>query len=124
MEVCLGIYMEKISANTVIGGVRMLIGPRDLKSLNSIEKIQPRMMVATFNDNHSTTIISCYRPTNVSEETNLIIFFNELVSLVCSSRNTTFSSLVGLECPNLVNKKLSLRNMSNGNGEHLTDFKQ
>ena len=29
----------------------MLIGLQALKSLNSIEKIQPRMMVATFNGN-------------------------------------------------------------------------
>ena len=68
----------------MIGGVSMLIGPRALKSLNSIEKIQPRMMVATFNGNPSATIISCYSPTNVSEETNLITFYNELCSLVHS----------------------------------------
>ena len=42
------------------------------------------MMVATFNGNPSTTIISCYSPTNVSEETDLIVFYNELSSLVCS----------------------------------------
>ena len=35
------------------------------------------MMVATFNGNHSTTIISCYNPTNVSEETDIIIFNKE-----------------------------------------------
>ena len=34
-------------------GVGMLIGPQALKSLDSIEKIQPRMMVATFNGNPS-----------------------------------------------------------------------
>ena len=28
------------------------LGPRALKTLNSIEKIRPRMMVATFNGNH------------------------------------------------------------------------
>ena len=36
-------------------GVGMLIGPQALKSLNSIEKIQPRMMVATFNGNPRAT---------------------------------------------------------------------
>ena len=41
-------------------------------------------MVATFNGNPSTTIISCYSPTNVSEETDPIVFYNELSSLVCS----------------------------------------
>ena len=47
----------KNSGNTTIGGVGMLIGPWAFKSLNSIEKIQARMMVATFNGNHSVTII-------------------------------------------------------------------
>ena len=37
--------------NAVIGEVRMLLGPPGLKSLSSIEKIQPRMMVTTFNGN-------------------------------------------------------------------------
>ena len=44
------------------------------KSLNSIEKLQPRMMVATFSGNQNTTIISCYSPTNASDETDLIAF--------------------------------------------------
>ena len=74
----------KNSVNATIGGVGMLIGPWALKSLNSIEKIQLRMMVATFNGNPSATIISCYSPTNVSEETKLITFYDELSSLVCS----------------------------------------
>ena len=67
-----------------IGGVGLLIEPRALKSLNSIEKIQRRMMVATFNGNPSATIISCYSLINVSEETDLIAFYNELSSLVRS----------------------------------------
>ena len=41
----------KNSVNATIGGVGMLIGPQALKSLNSIEKMHPRMMVATFNGN-------------------------------------------------------------------------
>ena len=55
-----------------------------------MERIQPRMMVATFNGNPRATIISCYSPTNVSEETELIAFYDELSSLVRSipKRNT------------------------------------
>ena len=45
-----------------LGRVGLLIGPRALKTLNSIEKIQPRMMAATFNGNPRATIISCYSP--------------------------------------------------------------
>ena len=35
------------------------------------------MMVATFNSKPSGTIISCYSPTNVSEETDLVTFYNK-----------------------------------------------
>ena len=72
----------KNSVNASVGGVGMLIGPRALKTLNSMERIQPRMMAATFNGNPKATIISCYSPTNVSEETELVTFYEELFSLV------------------------------------------
>ena len=62
----------------------MLIGPWALKSPNSIEKIQPRMIVATFNGNPCATIVSCNSSTNISEETDLIAFYNELSSIVRS----------------------------------------
>ena len=42
------------------------------------------MILATFNGNHSATIIFCYSPTNVSEETELITFYDKLPSLVRS----------------------------------------
>ena len=42
------------------------------------------MIVVTFDGNPSTTIISCYSPINVSDETDLIAFYNELSSLVRS----------------------------------------
>ena len=74
----------KNSINATVGGVGILIGPRALKSLNSNERIQPRVMVATFNGNPRATIISCYSPTNVSEETELVAFYDELSSLVHS----------------------------------------
>ena len=43
------------------------------------------MMAATFNGNPRATIISCYSPTNVSEETELVTFYDELSSLVRST---------------------------------------
>ena len=51
---------------------------------NSIERTHPRMTVATFNGNPRATIITCYNPTNVIEETELIAFYDELSSLVRS----------------------------------------
>ena len=45
----------KNSVNATVGGVGILIEPRALKSLNGIERIQPRMMVTTFNGNPRAT---------------------------------------------------------------------
>ena len=60
----------------------MLIEPLALKLLNRIDKIQPKMMGATFNSNPSAITISSYNPTYVSEETDFITFYDELSSLV------------------------------------------
>ena len=104
----------------------MLIGPRALKSLNSIEKIQPRIMVATFNGNPRATIISCYSPTNVSEETELIAFYDELSPLVRSIPKHNVLVIGGdmnVQIGKNGNHKFSSHNSSNRNGQHLTDFK-
>ena len=115
----------KNSVNARVGGVGMLIGPRALKTLNSIERIQPRMMAATFNGNPKATIISCYSPTNVSEETELVTFYEELSYLVRSIPKHNLLVIGGdmnAQLEKNRNNKYSLHNMSNRNGQHLTDF--
>ena len=119
------VFARKNSINAKIGCVGMLIGPRALKSLNSIEKIQPMMMVATFNSNPSATVISYYSPTNVSGETDLITFYNELSSLVLSIPKRKVLVIGGDKNAQIgknVNHKFSLHNLSNRNWEHLADF--
>ena len=113
------------SVNAPIGGVGMLIGPRALKTLNSIERIQPRMMAATFNGNPKATIISCYSPTNVSEETKLVTFYKELSSLVRSIPKHNLLVISGdmnAQIRKNRNNKYSLHNTSNRNRQHLIDF--
>ena len=103
----------------------MLIGPRALKTLNSIERIQHRMMAATFNGNPNATIISCYSPTNVSEETELVAFYDELSSLVRSIPKNNVLVIGGdmnAQIGKNGNNKYSLHNTLNRNGQHLTDF--
>ena len=56
-------------------------------------------MVATFNGNLST-IISCYSPTNVSEETELIAFYDEVSSLVHGILKQRSRHWRRHECPN------------------------
>ena len=119
------VSLWKNSVNASVGGVGMLIGPRVLKTLNSIERIQPRMMAATFNGNTKATIISCYRPTNVSEETELVTFYGELSSLVRRIPKNNLLVIGGdmnAQIGKNRNKKYSLHNTSNRNGQHLTDF--
>ena len=114
----------KNSVNAAVGGVGLLIGPRALKTLNSIEKIQPRIMAATFNGNPRATIISCYSPTSVSEETELVTFYNELSSLVRSvpKHMLVIGGDMNAQIGKNRNNKYSLHNTSNRNGQHLTDF--
>ena len=103
----------------------MLIGPRAFKTLNSVEKIQPRMIAATFNGNPRATIFSGYSPTNVSEETELVTFYDELSSLVRSILKHNMLVIGGdmiAQIGKNGNNKYSLHNTSNRNGQHLTDF--
>ena len=103
----------------------MLIGPQALKSLNSIEKIQLSMMVAIFNGYPTTTIISCYSPSNVRDKTDPITFYNKLSSLVHSIPKHSILIISGdmnAQIGKNINNKFSLHNSSNRNGEHLTDF--
>ena len=99
----------------------MLLRSRAITSLNIIEKIQPRMMVATFNGNPSTTIISCYSSTNVSEKTDLITFYDELSSLV-HSIIFVIGRDMNAQIGKNVNHKFRLHNSPNRNGQHLTDL--
>ena len=72
---------KKTLANVAIGCIRMLLSLCTLTLLNSKEKTQPRMICATFNVNLCSTIISCYCPTNASDEINITTFFDGLSSL-------------------------------------------
>ena len=59
-----------------------LLSPNSCKSLINIEPINPHLIIATFNDNSSTTILCCYSPTNVSEDFIAEEFYSELSSLI------------------------------------------
>ena len=96
----------------------MLIGPRALKTLNS-------MLAAMFNGNPRATIISCYSPTNVSEETEQVAFYNELSFLVRSIPKHNLLVIGGdmnAQIGKNGNNKYSLHNTSSRNGQRLTEF--
>ena len=116
---------SKNSVNAKIGGVCILIGPWALNSQNSIEKIHPRMMVATFDGNPRATIISCHSSTNVSEESELIAFYDELSSLVRSIPKHNVLVIgrdMNAQIRKSRNHKFSQHNSPNRNRKHLMDF--
>ena len=82
-------------------------------------------MVVTFNGNHRATIFSCYSPTNVSEVTELVAYYDELSSLVRSIPKHSVL-VIGRDRNAQIgkngNNKYSLHNTSKRNGQHLTDF--
>ena len=83
------------------------------------------MMAATFTGNPSATIISCYSSTYVSEETELVAFYDELSFLVRSIPKHNVLVIGGdmiAQIEKNGNNKYSLHNTSNRNGQHLTDF--
>ena len=53
------------------------------------------MMEATFNGNHSTTIISYYNPTNASEEMDPNAMYKEISSLFRSISKHTLLNFSG-----------------------------
>ena len=81
------------------------------------------MMVTTFNGNPSATIISCYNPINVSEETDLIAFYDELSLFGSIPKHNIFviGGDMNAHIGKNVNHKFSLHNSSNRNEQHLTD---
>ena len=115
----------KHSVNAIIGGLGMLFNLCALKSFNNIGTIQQRIMCASFNGNPCTTIISCYSPTNISDETDIITFYNEQSSLVrhIPKHNVlTIGGDMNAQIGKDENNKFCLYNSSNKNGKYQVDF--
>ena len=124
-HICISASSLKNSANASIGGVGFLLSPHAMKSLNSIEKITSRIIVATFNGNPETTVISCYSPTNTAEEQDAIDFYNDLSSLVRAIPKHNVLILGGdmnAQIGTSQYHKFSFHQISNRNGEHLESF--
>ena len=75
-----GYLWGKNSINATIGGVGIPISSHSLKSLNSIEKPQLRIICAISNGNPCATILSCYSHTNGMAETDIATFYNGIFS--------------------------------------------
>ena len=108
--------------NASIEGVGMLVSPIACKSLINIEPINSRIIIATFSGNPETTIISCYSPTNVSEDSIAENFYSQLsikqipkhnITIVCGDMNAKIGSQ---DC-----KGTPFHQTTNRNGQLLLD---
>ena len=106
-------YLHGKTLSTSLWWVGMLLSPRT------------ENIAATFNFNPSIIIIFCYSRTNVSNETDLITFYNELSSLVrCIPKH--YVLIIGgdtnAQTGEDENNKFCLHNSLNRNSEHLKEF--
>ena len=72
----------KNKSNSSIGGVGLLLSPSTTQYLINVEKIIPRIITANFNGNPIMKVISCYSPTNVSDEDDVTDFYNDISSFI------------------------------------------
>ena len=68
------------SINAAIGGVGILINLRAYNAIKSIDMISNRIVAIHFMGNPLTTVISCYSPTNMSDQEETERFYVDLTS--------------------------------------------
>lgn len=111
----------KNSVQAAVGGVGFLMHKRARSCLTSVNSTNPRILTATFMGNPATTIVSCYSPTNCSEEEDIAAFYDNLADtlrstpahnllLVCGD----FNAQIGIE-----DCKYTYHGETNRNGSHL-----
>jgi hypothetical protein len=107
-----------------IGGVGLLMNYHTMKCLTSVKKYSHRIMSASFTGNPATTILSCYSPTNCSNEEDVINFYKNLsdalrdipahnMVLICGD----FNAKLGTD-----DVLFSFHNSTNRNGSYLLDL--
>ena len=106
------------------GGIGFLLSPKAVNNMLHIEKISDRIMLAEFESNPKMTIISCYSPTNMSEESEAKDFYKDLKGVAenIPAHNFLviagdFNAQVGPE-----DASFSFNVSTNRNGHELLDF--
>ena len=72
----------KNSINAATGGIGILVSNKAYNAIASVEMISPRVMIAHFQGNPHTSVISCYSATNISEDQEIELFYTSLTSLI------------------------------------------
>ena len=103
--------------NASVGGVAITINSKLLPLLESVKKLDERIVRATFKGNPKTVIISCYSPHNV------VNFFIKLSNAVKDIPPHAML-IIGGDMNAQVANGFSLHDKTNRKGHHLVDFIQ
>ena len=110
----------------------MLLSPKAYKSLNAVETISPRIMIASFNGDPAVIITSCYSRTNVSDEEDQ--FYVDLTTATRSIPKHNITLVEGdmnarpgkkdARCGKMDARYSVYNDVANENGKRLLDYMQ
>lgn len=115
----------KNSVGSRVGGVGIMMSPFAYKTLERVEKVNARIIMAKFSGNPATTIISCYSPTNCSPDVDAENFYNTLTDVVKQVPHHNFTIIGGdmnAQVSSADCKGHTYGNRTNRNGRHLLDM--
>jgi len=113
----------KNDINAAVGGVGLTVQKRQLPLLTSIKKVNNRILIATFEGNHKTVIVSCHFPNYHDSIEEVKEFYNQL-NIVLSSIPAYNNLFIGGDFNAHITGKFSYRQIANRNGEMLEAFLQ
>jgi len=115
---------SKNSSNSSVGGVGLLLSNRAMENLLNIERISPRVLIADFEGNPKTTVLSCYSPHNGSSDEDIDSFYNTLRSTLENVPAHNFLLVPGDFNAQLgpYDAQFTFHCRTNRNGEHLVDL--
>ena len=61
--------------------VEFLVSTQTYNTIAIVEMISPRIMIVNFQRNPQTSVISCYSPTNISDEQETEMLYTKLTCL-------------------------------------------
>ena len=117
--------MEELS-QLISRRVGFLLSPAAMENVLHVEKISPRIKIADFKGNPTTTIISCYSPHNSSNEEELKDFYNIMRSTLEHVPAHNFLLVAGDFNAKLGadDAKFTYHLETNRNGDHLVHLAQ
>ena len=109
--------------NASVRGVAITINSKLLPLLESVKKLDERIVKATFKGNPKTVVLSCYSPHNSLPDEDVVNFYTRLSNGV-EDVPPHAMLIIGGDMNAQIANGFSLHDKTNRNGHHLIDFIQ